>query len=92
MVSPSSRGFLGLDYGDFFVAQTTASEGIDESGCETIPNRIFVGGIAFRVSAREDTSRHSSRRGEMERRVSRAVRVHLTSDTVFDVRRQQSSN
>ena len=55
MVSPSSRGFLGLDYGDFFVAQTTASEGIDESGCETIPNRIFVGGIAFRVSAREDT-------------------------------------
>ncbi|XP_065831970.1 protein boule-like [Oscarella lobularis] len=32
---------------------TTASEGIDESGCETIPNRIFVGGIAFRTTELE---------------------------------------
>ena len=73
---------------NFFAAQTTASEGIDENGCEMFPNRIFVGGIAFSVSAREDTTVL----GEMERRVSRAVRVYLTSGTVFDVRRQQSSS
>ena len=51
--------------GNFFVAQTTASEGIDEkNGCD-VPNRIFVGGISFSVSAR-------SRRAGAERR---AVRV-----------------
>ncbi|XP_065832309.1 protein boule-like [Oscarella lobularis] len=35
------------------LARTTASEGIDENGCEMFPNRIFVGGIAFSTTELE---------------------------------------